>query len=726
MMAVIQEAKEKVRPVLDFRELNQHIEAYTREADVCAHKTRDWRRRGTRVAMVDLRKAYLQLRVKKELWPYQTVRFEGQQYCLTRLGFGINVAPLVMKAVLNKVLDQDDVVRKGTSAYVDDILVDEETVSAERVTEHLEAYGLETKPPERVGNGMRALGMFVWEDGDCLRWRRHCAVEDGLVASTLTRRDVYSLCGKLVGHYPVCGWLRAAVGFIKRRASQSTVRWDDVIADENIVTCLTEVMKRIRTDDPVKGRWDVTGTTAVVWVDASMLAYGAVVEVDDEVIEDASWLRKDGCTSHINMAELDAVVKGLNVALAWGMTTVKVMTDSATVHRWIEDGLTGKSRLKTKAANEMLIRRRVDVVMSIVREYGLHMTITLVPSAHNKADVMTRVPARWLTRENKEVVVTAASVEDVGEIHRVVGHPGVRRTLYFAKMKDPQVTRRMAQQVVNDCADCQSIDPASVKWTKGSVEVDKVWQRMAIDITHVRKKRYLTMIDCGPSRFAVWRELHSQTSNTVVNTLQQVFFDRGAPEEILTDNDTAFKSATFAKFAADWAIQLRFRAAHVPEGNGIVERCHRTIKTIAARKGCSVPEAVYLYNITPRDGMTPETAPMNSLGGYVARIRGIDELKPVEKATCRYDVGDAVWVRPPDGRCDRRYDEGRVTRVVSDCTVEIDGIPRHVKDLRKRQAKDDKERRPGTVDGRKRQDGDNMRNVAEGGVRRSKRLARQQ
>ena len=36
MMAVVQQNKEKVRPVLDFRELNCHIDAFTREADVCA------------------------------------------------------------------------------------------------------------------------------------------------------------------------------------------------------------------------------------------------------------------------------------------------------------------------------------------------------------------------------------------------------------------------------------------------------------------------------------------------------------------------------------------------------------------------------------------------------------------------------------------------------------------------------------------------------------------
>ena len=45
-----------------------------------------------------------------------------------------------------------------------------------------------------------------------------------------------------------------------------------------------------------------------------MLAYGVVLEVDGHVVEDASWLRKDNVT-HIDMAESDAVVKGLNLAL---------------------------------------------------------------------------------------------------------------------------------------------------------------------------------------------------------------------------------------------------------------------------------------------------------------------------------------------------------------------------------------------------------------------------
>ncbi|CAM1332165.1 Uncharacterised protein g10786 [Pycnogonum litorale] len=80
LMAVIQKNKAKVRPVMDFRELNSHVEAYTASADVCADKLRKWRRQGTNVAIVDLRKAYLQIHVHESLWPFQTVKFRGQRY----------------------------------------------------------------------------------------------------------------------------------------------------------------------------------------------------------------------------------------------------------------------------------------------------------------------------------------------------------------------------------------------------------------------------------------------------------------------------------------------------------------------------------------------------------------------------------------------------------------------------------------------------------------------
>lgn len=291
LMAVIQRNKGKVRPVLDFRELTSRVDAFTADADVCLDRLREWRRQGVNVSVIDLEKAYLQIRIDESLWPYQTVVFKGHRYCLTRLGFGLNVAPLIMKAVLNCVLSQDPLVERGTSTYIDDILVNEDIVKVDYVERHLANYGLTSKTPERVADGARVLGLKVWGEHGNLFWRRDNSVGD--VPSQLTRRSVFSYCGKLLGHFPVCGWLRVAVAFIKRRVNYLTTSWDEAVADEQLEAMLQEIAAEIRKNDPVRGIWNVKGSRARVWVDASSLALGVVIEADGCVIEDACWLMKE-------------------------------------------------------------------------------------------------------------------------------------------------------------------------------------------------------------------------------------------------------------------------------------------------------------------------------------------------------------------------------------------------------------------------------------------------
>ncbi|KAF0314207.1 hypothetical protein FJT64_015311 [Amphibalanus amphitrite] len=65
------------------------------------------------------------LRLDRRLRPYQTVEVRGQRYCRTRIGFGLSIAPAVMKAVVRAVMLQDEVVARGVLPYVDDLLVDE-------------------------------------------------------------------------------------------------------------------------------------------------------------------------------------------------------------------------------------------------------------------------------------------------------------------------------------------------------------------------------------------------------------------------------------------------------------------------------------------------------------------------------------------------------------------------------------------------------------------------
>ena len=71
-----------------------------------------------------------------------------------------------------------------------------------------------------------------------LHWRRDNELDQ--VPNQMTRCSVFSYCGRLLGHYPVCGWLRVAVAFIKRRVNHLTTGWDTVIFDEQLRGFLEE------------------------------------------------------------------------------------------------------------------------------------------------------------------------------------------------------------------------------------------------------------------------------------------------------------------------------------------------------------------------------------------------------------------------------------------------------------------------------------------------------
>ena len=117
--------------------------------------------------------------------------------------------------------------------------------------------------------------------------------------------------------------------------------------------------------------------------------------------------------------------------------------------------------------------------------------------------------------------------------------------------------------------------------------------------------------------------------------------------------NTAFTSKDFGEFARNWDVHLQFRCADSPSENGIVERSHRTVKTIATRKNCSILEAVYWHNVTPKDDVSPCTAPADALHRYHVWIKGIKDNPSPEPEVIRgkYEKGDVVWVKNPRSKC---------------------------------------------------------------------------
>lgn len=178
--------------MLDFRELNEFIECHTGDdvTDVCGETIREWRKVEGPAKIVDLRSAYLQIRVARNLWQYQKVRYKGTLYCLTRLGFGLNSAPRMMSKILKTVLSKSQKVQNAANSYIDDILIDEGKASTGEVIKHLNEFGLETKPPAPLEGGA-ALGLQIRrnKDGELSFQRGN---ELPVVTAMLTRRELFS------------------------------------------------------------------------------------------------------------------------------------------------------------------------------------------------------------------------------------------------------------------------------------------------------------------------------------------------------------------------------------------------------------------------------------------------------------------------------------------------------------------------------------------------------
>ena len=670
LMAVSQPNKGKVRPVMDFREVNQFVSSHSGDCDVCDETLREWREVGDNITLLDLRKAYLQLHVEEDLWKHQAVEFKGSRFYLTRLGFGLSSAPKIMTSILRKVLSLEETIRRGTDSYLDDILVNNDIVDTDKVADHLLRFGLRAKPAESIEKSkVLGLKMKRMQDGH-LSWERGNSVPS--VADQVTRRELFSICGLLVGHYPVCGWLRVACSFIKR-ASEGT-RWEDGIGGR-ARGLLQELLQRVQENDPVGGRWAVTSSKCRLWCDASSLAIGCAIEAGGDVIEDSSWLRKADDGNHINIAELEAVLKGLNLVAKWRFDEVEILTDSVTVHAWLTATLNGTHKVKVKGMSEMLVKRRLFLVKEYCEAYKMTLSVRWVDTSMNKADVLTRVPRRWLQ-------VASACCSLVQQIHSR-HHLGVDRTLYLVRKEDSSVSKREVADCISKCHQCKSVDPAPVSWTKGTLSVEDNWARLAIDITHFNGKCYLTLVDCGPSRFVIWRRMGCEDAERICMELQQIFRERGPPKEVLMDNGRAFRSQRLKALLDRWSVLPVYRCAFRPECNGVVERCHRTIKRMAARSNADPLDMVFWFNSTPKEGSRESSVPALQLHSYSWRTLPVRAAKKeVGDFNSDFVIGSRVFVKPMSARCHSRWPVGRVTAINSRTNMDVNGVPRHISDLR--------------------------------------------
>ena len=174
--------------------------------------------------------------------------------------------------------------------------------------------------------------------------------------------------------------------------------WDKPVSEDAVLMC-HELAEKLQECHPVTGLWraDTSSTvTRCLWCDASDLAYGVALESDGSIIEDGCWLRPPEDKRHINLAELEAVIKALSLSLAvkWDFT----MTHSKTVAGWLKQITDNVRRVKTKGLHDVLMQRRLQLIDDLVVTAGMTVEVQWISSSENKADESTRVPLDWVKR----------------------------------------------------------------------------------------------------------------------------------------------------------------------------------------------------------------------------------------------------------------------------------------------------------------------------------------
>ena len=170
------------------------------------------------------------------------MRLDDQYYHLTCIGFGLALALNIMSAIFTHVLPADPHIVAATNHYVNDIIVDMMKVTIQEVVEQLNKYGLLTKVLEALGQAS-VLSLKLIDDGQGASLCWGCGKLLPQVSEAgVSHKELFSICGKLVRHHLMVGWLRVACSYLKYCAEGHC--WKDMI-DSCVIMWLESVLQRV-------------------------------------------------------------------------------------------------------------------------------------------------------------------------------------------------------------------------------------------------------------------------------------------------------------------------------------------------------------------------------------------------------------------------------------------------------------------------------------------------
>lgn len=147
------------------------------------------------------------------------------------------------------------------------------------------------------------------------------------------------------------------------------------------------------------------------------------------------------------------------------------------------------------------------------------------------------------------------------------------------------IPRQAARDIVRACADCTIHLPVpSFGVNPRGLAPNDIWQ---MDVTHIPsfgslKYVHVSIDTCSHIIFAS-AETGEKTSHVIQHCLS-AWAAWGKPNTLKTDNGPAYTSKTFKEFCDKMQVRLIHGIPYNPQGQGIIERAHHTVKTLLTKQ----------------------------------------------------------------------------------------------------------------------------------------------
>ena len=202
------------------------------------------------------------------------------------------------------------------------------------------------------------------------------------------------------------------------------------------------------------------------------------------------------------------------------------------------------------------------------------------------------------------IVVPAALREDIlKRLHH--GHLGIEKCTQRAKQSVwwPGLAAEI-RGLVQRCHHCQTNAAKQRKEPLNPSHLpDRPWQRVAADLCFFKSKHYIIIVDYYSRYLEIANT--SESTDSVINSIKNVFARHGVPEELVTDNGPQFSSQTFRNFACSWGFHHTTTSPHHPSANGEAERSVQTAKKILNQNDPFLALLSYRSTPTKATGFTP-------------------------------------------------------------------------------------------------------------------------